>query len=199
VKRSHFKLAIGVLLTAAIFAVAQKIEPQGRVELNPPTFPQTYTAGTQNITAATTPTDIYTLTGSSTKTIRITRFMFWATQTSGNVATVTLVRRSSANSGGTCTADGANPYDTNNAAATATACHYTVNPTSTGTLAGTLRNYRPLIPTATQNPTGYIWEDFGDSTQPIVLRGTSDILAVNLGGATISGLSYTIQVEWTEQ
>lgn len=195
-KRVH--LAILVLLTAAIFAIAQKVEPQSRVELNPPAFPQTYTTGAQNITAAATPTDIWQLTGSSTKVVRLMRLQLWVNQTTAGLVSFQLLRRSSANSGGTCTADGVNPFDTNDNAATATACHYTANPTSTGTLAGTLGYFRPIVPTSTQNPTGYLPMTWGGNTQAPTLRGTSDYFVINVGGATVAGLSYTIQADIVE-
>jgi hypothetical protein len=76
--------------------------------------------------------------------------------------------------------------------------HYTANPASVGTVVGTLRKYQPIIPVATSIPTGEILEAFGDGVQPIVLRGTSDILAINLNGQTVTGAVFTIQMEWTE-
>src|SRR6266568_4113674 len=76
-----------------------------------------------------------------------------------------------------------------------------------GTLVGAIRNIRAFLQftpiTATEFPMMpplYI-EDFGmRGSQPIVLRGTGDVLAVNLNAvATITGWLFDISVEWTEE
>lgn len=163
-------------------------------------YPFTYTCGVSNITAASAPTNIVTLTGSSNPNIivRVTQFHMYATQTTGGTAAVLLNRQSAADSGGTFVQDGMNPYDTHNPTSTVICGHYTANPAAVGTVVGALKRYQPLIPVATSIPTGEILEPFGDGVQPIVLRGSSDILAVNLGGATLTGLAFTVQIEWTE-
>lgn len=191
-------LLIAPLLLASA-ALAQKNEPQGRVEINAPTFPSTYTCGVSNITAAATPTDVMTITPGSGKVLRVFWVEAYLTQTTAAPETVNYIRRSSADSGGTFVQDGINPADTIDGASTSTCGHYTANPAGLGTAAATLGNYRPLIPTATTIPTGYLGTPFGDlGTKPLVFRGANDIFAYSFGGQTIAGLNFHIQIWFTE-
>lgn len=189
--------ALFFLPLALAVAMAQNVAPQARTEVDPATFPQTYTCGVSNLTPAATPTDVVTITPGVGEVVRITRIEVYATQTTGATDTISVVRRSTADTGGTFVADGVNAYDTLNVTPTLGCGHYTANPASLGTLVSTFRNYRPLIPVATNIPTGYIWEEFGDGVQPLVFRGVNDIFALNLGAQTITGLSMTIQIEFT--
>jgi hypothetical protein len=88
----------------------------------------------------------------------------------------------------------------------ATVLSYTVNPT-TGTLVGTaIRNSKLFQTLATYTatdfpaPVGLIW-DFGNRPgSAIVLRGITDVLAINLNGVSASaGALFDISAEWTEE
>jgi hypothetical protein len=145
-----------------------------------------------------TPTDIFTITGSASKTIRVTRISFTGTQTTGTQIRVIVLKRSTANSGGTSTSPARVPHDSNNAAATATVLAYTANPT-TGTLVGNIRAAKVLVGLTTVNSDQLII-DFGTRNgQGFVLRGTTQVLAINLAGVTIAGNSLDISFEWTEE
>lgn len=158
-----------------------------------------YSAGTSGLVLVASATDVFTITGSATKTIRVTRVEFTATTTSGSgtAANLSLIKRSTANSGGTSSTANIAPHDSTNAAATAVVRSYTANPTL-GTTTGIIRNKRYAVPTA--NTVILVEWNFGDRpSQAIALRGTSEILAVNLGGNTITGGTASINVEWTEE
>lgn len=152
---------------------------------------------------AASATDICAITGSATKTIRLWRVYVSGTQTTSSEVNLFLVRRSTANTGGTSTSLVATTNDTNNAAATATAVQYTANPTA-GTLVGTILAAKILVPVvavggnAVQGPFQEI--PFGDrGVQTEVLRGTSQVIAVNLGGVTVTGGSFLCTFEITEE
>jgi hypothetical protein len=158
----------------------------------------TYSAAVSGLVVANTPTDIFTITGSASKTIRITRISFTGTQTTGTQIRVIVLKRSTANSGGTSTSPARVPHDSNNAAATATVLAYTANPT-TGTLVGNIRAAKVLVGLTTVNSDQLII-DFGTRNgQGFVLRGTTQVLAINLAGVTIAGNSLDISFEWTEE
>jgi hypothetical protein len=156
-----------------------------------------YSAAALAFVPALTATDIFTLTGSATKTIRITRIQISATQTTATANNIVLLKRSTANTGGTSTTLTATPLDSANAAATAVARSYTANPT-VGTLVGNLRVDKLFIPTTTGSPTILDWK-FGEGCQPIYLRGVAQVLAVNLNSTTLAGNSFNIFIEWTEE
>lgn len=159
-----------------------------------------YSASITNLVVANTPTDIFTITGSATKTVRITRIGFSGTQNTSSTRNVLLIKRSTANSAGTSTTPTVVPSDSTNAAGTAVVRAYTVNPTL-GTTIGTIRSQRfQLLATNVTNPIDRIFWEFGDGpSQAIVIRGTSEVLAVNLNSITSSNNLFDIDIEWTEE
>jgi hypothetical protein len=164
-------------------------------------YKATYSASILGLSATTTPTDIFTITGSATKTVRVTRFVLTATQQTSATRDVQLIIRSTADSGGTSTTQTAVPYDSSSAAATATVLAYTANPTTLGTLVGAISARKMNILATNVTSAGDRWEEnFGNRpSQAIVLRGTSQQLCVNLNSVTSSGNSFDIYVEWTEE
>lgn len=158
----------------------------------------TYSTSIVGLAQAALATDIFTITGSASKTIRVTRLEISATQTTAGNANIILLKRSTANSAGTSTAPAKVPHDSTNAAATATVLAYTANPT-VGSLVGQVRANKIFISTATTLGEE-ITMDFGTRpSQAIVLRGTSEVLALNLNGVTLLGGSFDIDIEWTEE
>lgn len=159
-----------------------------------------YSAAIVGLVVANTPTDIFTITGSSTKTIRITFVEITGTETNATVRDVVLLKRSTANSGGTSTTQTAVASDSNNAAATATVRAYTVNPTL-GTLVGNIRARKADIDiTSKSGPIELVSWVFGERpSQAIVLRGTSEVVSVNLNSITSAGNSFDVGIEWTEE
>lgn len=159
----------------------------------------TYSAAATNFAPPATPTDIFTITGSASKTVRVTKIFVTGTQTTAAVRDVLLIKRSSANTGGTSAAATAVPHDSANAAATATVLSYTINPTALGTAVGTIFSKKVFIP-GTGVVQGELILDFGTTNdQAIVLRGTAQVLAVNLNSVTSTGNAVNITIEWTEE
>jgi len=169
----------------------------------------TYSFAKLGLVPAASPTDIFTITGSATKIVRVTHIeMNGISSAAVNTPIdVLLLRRSTADTGGTSTGSPtAVQHDTNDAAVTATVLAYTANPT-TGTLVGTaIRNLKLWLglspPTVTDFPEGntIVW-DFGNRPgEGIVLRGIAQVLAINLNGVTTpAGCSLNISVELTEE
>lgn len=194
--KNRLRLLLGVVTALGVLATLLMFQNVGGTA----PYPNTYTCGVSNITPAATPTNIYVVGGSSNPAIitRITQIHFMGmSQTTGAIDTIKVLRQSTADTGGTLVADGTNAYDKNNPASTITCSHYTANPTSTGTVTGTLRQYAYLVPTATSFPSGEILEAFGDGVQPITLRN-GEFIVFNMGGATVTGFNYTLQLEYTE-
>ena len=160
----------------------------------------TYSYSSQANTPAATPTDIFKIAGSATKTIRITRIAIGGIAGTAGWLKIALVRRSTAGSGGTATNPTAMKHDTNDPAATATLTLYTANPT-VGTAVGTLHASRVFLPlvTVTSAPQT-VWEFTHRNEEGIVLRGTTDILCINGVGDTVpaSGV-LDIDVTWIEE
>ena len=158
----------------------------------------TYSASVVGLAAALTATDIFTLTGSATKIIRIVSIRLSATQTTTTTNNILLIKRSTVNSLGISSASTAVPHDSASIAASATCLSYTANPTL-GNSIGLIRVRKLYIATTSSSVDECIWE-FGDRpSQAVVLRGTLQSLAINLNGTTVLGSSFNISIEWTEE
>lgn len=160
----------------------------------------TYSAAMANVASAATATDIFTIFGSGTKTIKVHRIFISGTQTTAGEINFLLIKRSTANTAGTSAAATLVPNDSTNAAATATILSYTANPTL-GTTVGSIRTAKLFAPAVGSVVSAAIFtETFGqDFVQPIVLRGTAQGLCVNLNSTTIAGGSFNFAIEWTEE
>lgn len=159
----------------------------------------TYSGGFASLAVAAAATDIFTITGSATKTIRIVSITTTATQTAGGTIILRADKRSTANSGGTSTTVTSAPHDSNDAAATATVLAYTANPT-VGTLAAVIRAQYMYVNAAASGASSVITWTFGSlPAKEVVLRGTSQVLAIHLAGQTVVGGNFTFYIEWTEE
>lgn len=163
----------------------------------------TYSTSIVGLVPASTPTDVFTLTGSGTKTVRILRVWYSATEGTAAIKDILFIKRSSADSGGTSTNPTRVPYDSNDAAATATVNAYTANPTSLGSAIGTVLAFKYAM-SAVNNNTAIGPDttpiDFGNRPgRAVVLRGTSEVFAVNLNSSTSATGSLDITIEWTEE
>ena len=142
----------------------------------------------------------WSVTGSATKTIRITRIRLTATAATGTAADISL-QRFSALSGGTSASQATNvaKLDTNDGAQTAVVNTWSAAAT-TATQAGIFSTERYEIITASVSVTpGYIEWDFSDkNARALVLRGTSDFVGVVMTAVGTTPV-YDIWVEWTEE
>ena len=161
---------------------------------------QTYTASVNGLVAASGATDILTIIGSASKTVRVTRIIFTMSTTTAVDVPVQLIKRSSADTGGTSTAPAATPHDSNNAAATAVLAAYTANPSALGTLVGTaIRSSIYSSQSTFTSPAEVLDFPLGQNNdQPVVLRGVAQQLAINLGGTALAGAKVNASITWTE-
>lgn len=180
--------------------VADQVDTTGSRQVNTEGRKATYSAS-GTIVPASAATDVATITGSASKTIRVTRIQLSGQATAATPVIFSLIKRSAANSGGTSAALTAIPLDSGNAAASATLLNYSVNPTP-GAAVGTIRYQQMVLVPSTTPATPNVpitWDFTTRNGQGVVLRGTSQVLAVNYGGATVSGNVLAFDIEWTEE
>lgn len=168
----------------------------------------TYMSSDAPFTPGSSATDIWTMYGSSSKTVKIYRITIHYLGTTIGQANFTLLRRSSTNSGGTSSATTAAKLDSTNSSATATVNAYTANPSSLGTGAGQLAAFF-LVPIYQTNNVINSHDvcvetpifEYNLLGQPIVLRGTSEGIALNCGGTSPTGgtVKISIRVTFTEE
>lgn len=179
--------------------VAKQSDPVGSQFVSTEGRKQTYGAIT-GVALVASATDVFAITGSASKTVGVNRVQCAGVATAANATPIALVKRSTANTGGTSSAVTASAYDANNAAPTATLLAYTANPT-VGTAVGFLR-YQLLSFTTAATPAvpvvPVIWDFTTRNTQPIILRGTGQVIAVSMAGVTVAGGNLTCDIEFTE-
>lgn len=185
-----------------LFSLAAKYASGG---VSTPSTVATYSAATGSFTPVVSPTDVFQIYGSATKTVKILKIYAHYAVSSGNTPWVSyLIKRSAANSSGTPTTATNIPLDSNNAAATAVVKHYTTNPTL-GTAVGNI-SIVPLAPTShtgvtASAPAGAAIFDSDKFGQPLVLRGTAEGLVVNYNSTSQPNTSTYVgfSVIWTEE
>lgn len=192
-----------VNVTANTFANGVRADAQmdtsGSVYVNTSGRKATYSAGVSNLAVAALTTDFFTITGSATTIVKVTKITFQSESTANAVPELILLKRSTANSGGTSTTATAVPNDSADAAATAVVRSYTANPTL-GTLVGFVRAVKFFSSGASSQPAEPVIFEFGNNhSKPIVLRGTGEVLSLSLAGVTLAGSSLTISIEWVEE
>lgn len=162
-----------------------------------------YRAASSAFGPGATPQDVFTITGSASKIIRVTRMGLSTIQNTAGVNTWFIRKRSTENSGGTSAAVTAVPSDSSMPAATATILQYTAQPTI-GNLVGSVWGGRIDSPAAATTGTGIaggIEVDFvlmHGST--ITLRGTGEVLTWDFNDAALpTGMTCCCWVEWQEE
>lgn len=170
----------------------------------------TYSAVSIGLVPAASATDIFCISGSATKTIKISGIRI--TGVAGTLTTVPLVvlRRASLDTGGTAALTTAAPNltngasDSNNPTATATLIAYTANPTIVDTSPMYFRAQNLTTPTvAAGTNTPPVDFTFGSTlpnfTQPLVVRGVAQQVCLNLQASSISSGVLNIGMQWTEE
>ena len=162
----------------------------------------TYSANVLGLVVAANATDVFTITGSDIRVVKIKRIIVTGIQTTGGQVLVVIAKRSTANTGAATTQTNV-PWDSGGGAGTAAAAvvrSYTANPT-TGTLVGRVMAKRGFIPAAAsvvdQIPIEFDFEL--ETGEPLVLRASTEVVAVNLNAVTVSGGALDVSVVWTEE
>jgi hypothetical protein len=139
-------------------------------------------------------TDLVTIIGSATKLVKLVRVIFSGTITTAAInGSVSIVKRSTADTAGTSTAPTIIALDSNNAAATAVLAAYTANPTL-GTAVGTIWQAKYLYVIAASGNPNVLTIDFSQLGQSATLRGVAQQLALNLNAvafATAGSVDYS--------
>lgn len=169
----------------------------------PPMQLPTYHAAVSFTPAVTASKDVFTIIGSASKTIRVTRLSCTGTSTAAASTPVVLNKYlTAATTGGTATTATAVPSDSVDGAATALVKAYTAAGT-VGTGGGAIR--ASLLQTGL--PAGdaevpLVWDFSGrvPARLGVILRGVNQELALTVGSTALSGSTVlNCDVEWTEQ
>lgn len=171
-------------------------------------YKASYSASVSTLVVAAAATDILTITGAAGKTIRVTYIEASSTQTTSSTEVFNIIKRSAADSAGTSFLATIASHDSQNPVASAVVRTYTANPTL-GASAGQIASRRVTIGNGTTGVAALITSVGTDQgivlfkadrpSQAIVLRGSSEQLAVNFNGGTATGNTTSIYIEWSEE
>jgi len=204
--RSYIFAAIAVIATAVLAVQAQvpgvnsTLNSVFTLVYDASTMKPTYSATSAFSPTATAATDVCLLNGSATKTIKVRRIYFNALATTAVSDPIAIIKRSTANSGGTSVGLTEVPLDSSAGAATAVGLTYTANPT-VGTAVGFIADPYFSIGNLTTGgaqsfPSVLLYGQLGS---PIVLRGVAQGVAINLNAASFPGIVVSCTFEWTEE
>lgn len=156
-----------------------------------------YSAVITNVVPASAATDLFTIIGSATKIVRIRNLALFGSQTVGSAVPFIVIKRSTADTGGTSTTGTAVPWSSADAAATAVVSGYTANPSALGTSLGSLSYEIPFLPIVKDQLFEYNFNL--TPSQVYTLNSAAETIAINLNAATITGGSITLKMSWTEE
>lgn len=162
----------------------------------------TYSCAINAHAPAATPTDWFTIQGSASKTVRITRLTIAFRATAGNQYRASLIKYSVFLTGGTPATPTIVPHDSANVAATAVIQTWAGGLPTPGIPVGKIAD--DSIPVGALGTPIYdnqtCMYDFGiRNGQSIVLHGIAQYLAINSAGVALpAGLVADVRVEWTE-
>lgn len=205
-----FRRLLALIALFLLAAVPANASAYGRIQLDVPTK-ETYAAASTYTAPAANTTDFWQIYGSDTKTIKILRIEAAYAGAYPNAVSdkFFLIKRSTANSGGTSTVLTNVALDSTNSAATAVVRIYTANPSSLGTTVG--RVHSGLLANAFPSASGYpsslasrssqMIFDHNLTGQAIVLRGATEGLCLNFNSVIPSATTPLIAVTvfWTEE
>lgn len=152
---------------------------------------------------AASATDIFTISGKAGKVIRVNQIQIGGIATSATAVPVSIIKRSTANTGGTSSVVPAVALDsaTSGSAADAVVSAYTANPGGLGTALGKITSARMILSTASASvgsaPIVFAFERM--YMRLPTLRGANESLCIDYGGTTVAGNSVDISISWTEE
>lgn len=172
--------------------------------LNEPAI-DSFAATSIGLATAASATDVACITGSATRVVRLQSIR--VSGTSGTLVTtpIVIVKRATADTGGTPAATTAlpvpYPLDSQDAAATATTIAYTANPTINDSAPGIIEaqttSFNTTAALVSGPPASFDWASRNYVEAP-TLRGVAQQICVNLNGITVATSLLNISFRWTE-
>ena len=195
---NKFQAAIPSLVTGQSSPTV--IDSTGALSVNQEGRKSTYRVGTLFVPIAAAPAPIFSIAGSNTKVVRITKIRFCCTAGTGT-STDVFLQRYSALSGGTSNPLSAGTLDTQNPGLSFAGVRtWSVAATTAVASGGHLADeiYEIVTTSVSVLPSVVFWQ-FGDvPSQELVLRGPQDFIGIGLN-AVGTAPNATVWMEWTEE
>lgn len=161
----------------------------------------TYTASVSGLVIANAGTDFFTITGAVNKKIKVIRLEFSGIATAAAAVIITLIKRSTPNTGGTATTRTAVAHEAiTGLSAAALVQSYTANPTL-GQIVGAMQTKRGVLNTAAAGANAPVlaFEFDKPGIKFPTLNSDQEVLALNFNAQTAAGNACEVVVTWTEE
>ncbi len=193
----HLLITAGLALaTSAVVAQTGVVQSVENVSNKVQSYTATHYASIPNPNS-----DMFTISGSATKTVYIKTVRLSCVKATGGYQSVWLRKNSVASAHVSATAATVVPHDSANAEGTASVLAFsTAAPTTLGTGVSLANVWVPFSASGTMSDSrtaDYLWGTKSD--QYIVLRGVAQQLAVSFGGASIASGVCSFTVSWMEK
>jgi len=209
-KRILAILALASFAPASVLAVPYSttqgygtpvLDTAGASYINIDGLKNSFSYSSTDITPVATATDVVTLVGSASTTLRVKKVCIEGSATGPATYDTYLWKRTTLDLTGTATQPSAVAHDSGQSPSLGTVNLYSANPGTLGTgiqLRGT-HLYLGQIATSPTSSTIRCWQ-FGDAgEESLVLRGVNQSLAINHGGAAVpAGAVIYYTITWTE-
>lgn len=196
--KNYFLAAIALVPLTAFAAGPSPLEKKA-----------TYSSAGLTFTPPTNPTDLCSLVGKDNKVIKVTEIRFSSTQSTAGMNLFYVIKRNSSYAGGTFAALTSVPHDSLTGAsgsAGASVGYWLGNPSTLGAFLGYITTWQALSPAPASVAQGaQVVMSFGENSnvgfsQPITLRGSTDVVALSFNGQTLpSGMVVSCAFTWTEE
>ena len=171
-----------------------------------PSTQRTYRAASAFTAPAASTTDFWEIKYGSNK-IKILKIEYCFSGTFGTPTSqqAFLIKRSTANTGGTATTETNIPVNSGSAAGSAVVKTYTANPSGLGTSIGRVKSFAHAGDVYINGSGGFsifpsrVVYECGPMEEPITLNSSGETLAMNFNGSTASGEHIAVTVTWIEE
>lgn len=159
--------------------------------------PASFSASTNTYTLAANPTDVSMLCGNASNTVLLYAMRVSCVETTAAIVPISIFKRSSADIGSYSTMT-VTAMDSSMNLYISSASLFFSNPT-VGTAVGQLDNYNlGCMTTGTASPNDIYMSPSDWRMKPVVLRGTSQCVAVNFNGTAMTGSKVSVSYSWIE-
>ena len=162
-----------------------------------------YVTASGTISPGATPTDIYTITGNDNVIVYVTAMGFSTVQTTEGINGWSVLKRSTANTGGTSEVNAEVSFSSNYPSPEATTRTYTANPTLGVAVGNIWTGYvdsPEVVPTETGDSFAGVKLNFLQTYgAPLALLNSNELIALNFGGGALpAGMAVLAWVSWYE-
>ena len=159
---------------------------------------RTYNAAFSVVSPATAAVDWATIVGSATTQVHVKEIACWGTAGTAYLETISLIKRSTLDTGAVAATPTVVPNDSGIVAGTSVVSTYTTAPSPKGTAVGTLRVIQLYLPLTSAQAPSFDWQFGTGDDQDLILNTATENLALNSAVGT-NAQTFNCFMKWEEE